>query len=83
MALGGKIVITLTFQFTKSILGFPFSKLIFGGMRPRSKVKIPLIKPAMPAAPSRWPIFVFTEPTSIGLLAERTEAIVLEMAWSS
>ena len=30
-----------------------------------------LIKPAIPAAASRWPMFVFTEPTSSGRSAAR------------
>lgn len=53
---------TLIFKNAVSILGLTRSKFVFGGMIPRSRIKIVLIKPATPLAPSRWPIFVFTAP---------------------
>lgn len=33
-----------------------------GGMTPFSKTKMLLIIPAIPAAPSRWPMFALTAP---------------------
>ena len=50
------------FKNAVSILGLTRSKFVFGGMIPRSRIKIVLIKPATPLAPSRWPIFAFTAP---------------------
>src|SRR5262245_2416863 len=47
---------------SKEILGFRFSKWRLGGISLRRKASITLIKPAMPAAASRWPIFVLTDP---------------------
>ena len=56
----------LTFRFRKSasIFGFRHSKLAFGGMSAFSSTIIVLIKPAMPLAPSRCPIFDLTAPLS-------------------
>ena len=46
----------------KGMRGLGDLKLTLGGMMPLSSAKTVLITEARPAAPSRCPIFVFTEP---------------------
>ncbi len=48
--------------------GFGVSKFKLGGIWRWWTESINLISPAMPDAPSRWPILVFTEPMSSGLV---------------
>ncbi len=48
---------------SRSILGFRVVKWTSGGTVRRRRQRITLSSPAMPAAASRWPMFVFTEPT--------------------
>lgn len=47
---------TFIFRNSASILGFTFSKLVFGGIVPFSRTRTALITPARPLAPSRWPM---------------------------
>ncbi len=46
----------------KSIWGFGDSKYRLGGISRFSRQRTVLMRPATPAAASRWPMFVFTEP---------------------
>jgi hypothetical protein len=75
---------TLTFQLSKSIAGLPgSSKLRCLGIMPCSRARTALINPATPAEPSRWPMFVFTDPTYIGLVWDRCWQNAVETALSS
>ncbi|GMA76856.1 hypothetical protein GCM10025880_32730 [Methylorubrum aminovorans] len=47
----------------KSIAGFGRSKPRLAGISPWRRASSALMRPTMPAAVSRWPILVFTEPT--------------------
>ena len=49
-----------------SIAGFHRVKCRFGGMYPRCTANTALIKPAIPAAASKWPKLVFTDPSAHG-----------------
>ena len=51
-------VTTWSFYFSSLIFGFPFLKLMLGGIRPVSRTRIALITAAIPAAASRWPIYM-------------------------
>ena len=44
------------------MFGFKSSKLVLGGMIPRSKTRIAFITDEIPLAPSVWPIFDLIEP---------------------
>ena len=52
--------------FAKSICGFGALKLRLGGICRCSSASTVLMRPATPAAASRWPMFVFTEPIAHG-----------------
>ncbi|CAM5714087.1 hypothetical protein SBADM41S_03900 [Streptomyces badius] len=43
--------------------GLRFSRLMWGGIVRCSMLRTVLIRPAIPAADSVWPMFVLTEPT--------------------
>lgn len=64
---------TLIFHSSNLISGFPIegSKYRFFGIFPRSTASTALMRPAMPAAPSRWPTLGLIEPTKMGLSASR------------
>jgi hypothetical protein len=62
---------TLRFHSSNGILGFAFSKLQFGKMKPFSSIIAVLITEATPDAPSRWPIFDLTEPMKRGCFSVR------------
>ena len=48
------------------MFGLGLLKSMFGGILPFSKLRVVLIIPARPEAPSRCPMFVLTEPTYKG-----------------
>jgi len=48
---------------SKSMVGFGFSNERLGGTTPCFTISVALMRLATPAAVSRWPMFVFTEPT--------------------
>ena len=50
----------------QAIAGFGSSKWSDGGSRRWRRLSATLISPATPAAPSVWPMFVLTEPTTQG-----------------
>ena len=56
---------------SQSMSGFGFRKCRCFGITPRLIASTALIRPATPAAGSRWPIFVFTEPISSGRSGSR------------
>src|SRR6516165_9643086 len=51
---------------SQEIIGLGCRKCRFGGITPRSIDRITLIRPHTPAAHSRWPQLVLTEPTRSG-----------------
>src|SRR5580704_18589989 len=51
---------------SQAIIGLGCRKCRFGGITPRSIDRITLIRPHTPAAHSRWPQLVLTEPTRRG-----------------
>jgi hypothetical protein len=53
---------TFRFKASASIFGFKRSKFVFGGIIPFSRTRIVLMRPAIPLAPSRCPMFDFTAP---------------------
>ena len=52
--------------------GLGVSKCRCGGTRSCRSARTTLMRPATPAAASRWPMFVLTEPTTSGSLAGRS-----------
>ena len=52
-------------------------------MTPRSSTIIALIIPAMPAADSRWPMFVLTDPRSSGGRVDRSRPSTAPSACTS
>ena len=63
--------VTRTGKLSQSICGFGVRKLRCFGIVPRRIESRTLMRPAAPAAAAKWPILVFTEPTSSGLSAVR------------
>ena len=59
---GRQIVFTKKGVLAKLIAGLGWTKWRLGGISLCSSVRAALIRPAMPAAASRWPMLVFTEP---------------------
>ena len=57
---------------SQSISGEGFSKCRCLGITPCFMASITLTNPATPAAGSRWPTFVFTDPMSSGWSASRS-----------
>ena len=57
-------VLTKKGEAAKPIFGFGVEKFRLGGMRRWCSAKAVLIKEATPDACSRWPMFVFTDPTA-------------------
>ena len=57
-----ELVGNLKFHSSAGIFGFAFSNQQFGGMMPRSSTKTDFRSPAMPAAPSRWPMLLLSAP---------------------
>src|SRR6201999_1353795 len=51
---------------SQGIAGFGVSHCKAAGINPCRRVSAALITPTTPAAPSRWPMFDFTEPISSG-----------------
>ena len=49
---------------SQATAGFGVRQCRLAGIAPFRSASAVLIRPAMPAAASRWPILVFTEPTS-------------------
>ena len=78
----GFVVATWMFRCSASILGFKRLKLVLEGIIPFSKT---MMKPAIPLAPPRWPIFDFTAPLGshqrdfVPLLSTRT--IIFAFEW--
>ncbi|GEM_PF-2089579 len=64
-------VTTSTARRSHGMCGEGFSKLRCRGNISFSKDRMTLMTPAIPAAASRWPMFVLTEPISSGLSAGR------------
>ena len=64
-------VTTRTGNSPHSIRGFGSSKWSWRAITPSSSASTSLISPAIPAASSRWPTFVFTEPSSSGRFGDR------------
>lgn len=60
---------TRSLSSSNGIRGFGSRKWRLGGISPWWTARAALISPITPAAASRWPRFVFTEPTANG--AER------------
>ena len=76
-----EVVGNLKFHSLAWIFGFGFSNQQFGGIMPHSSTKTDFNRPAMPAAPSRWPMLLLGAPMYIGssgdLYFVKTELIAL------
>ena len=68
---------------SKGILGFGLRKCRFGGIIRRLSDKATLITPAMPAAASKCPILVFTDPIRLYLPLGRPDDSTFPMAAAS
>ena len=63
---GSSVVGTRSFSAAKSMFGLGVSKCRLAGIRRCFRTNSALTRPATPAAVSRWPRFVFTDPISSG-----------------
>ena len=74
---------TRTGSRSQGMCGDGFRKFRCFGNSSCSSDRMTLIRPAIPAAASRWPIFVFTDPISSGRLASRPSPSAAPAAWTS
>ncbi len=69
---GQPSVTTRSRSSSRGIAGLGAAKCRLAGSWPREMLSATFSSPAMPAAPSRWPMLVFTEPTSSGCSGDRS-----------
>ena len=75
--------VTSTGNRPQSSFGFGVSKCRCGGISPSRIASSTLITPASPAADSRWPMLVFTEPSSSGRSGSRPSPYTAAAACTS
>ncbi len=65
--LGQGVGSVTTRSVSQGMCGLGRWKCRLGGIRPWCRARTVLMRPAIPAAASRWPRFVFAEPSSTGV----------------